>query len=90
MAASTEPLPALIRRIHHLLEAAEGNRITQEEMAGRLGISVRTYVEYLRGTHAPIGMRALLDMLALLQEQELIRVMNEWKENSTKVDDGRA
>lgn len=89
-AEDPSPLPAFIRRIHHLLEAAEGRRITQEEMARRLGVSSRTYVEYLRGTHAPLGMRALLDMLALLGNDELVRVVGEWKSNSMKVDDGGA
>lgn len=81
-------LHTLLHRIHHLLEAAEGKRITREEMARRLRVSPRTYVEYLRGTNAPIGMRALLDMLAMLSKEELVRIIDEWKKNTTGKEDG--
>lgn len=90
MIGSAESLPVLLRRIHHLLESAEGRRITQEEMSKRLGISMRTYVEYLRGTNAPIGMRAILDMLAMLDQDDVIQIMDEWKSTLKKVDDGRS
>lgn len=69
----------VLRRIHHIIEAEERRRLSRAEMASRLEISPRTYLEYLRGTHAPLAMRAVLDMLAMLNDADLIAVVNEWK-----------
>lgn len=81
------PLRELLRRIHHVIEAAERRRISRAEMAGRLEISARTYLEYLRGTHAPLGMRAVLDMLAMLNDGDLVAVVSEWRSTRMKARD---
>lgn len=78
------PLKGLLRRIHHVIEAEERRRVSRAEMASRLEISPRTYLEYLRGTHAPLAMRAVLDMLAMLNDADLIAVVNEWKSTRIK------
>lgn len=70
---------ALLRELHHRIEARERIRISQAAMAQRLGISTRTYLEYLRGTNAPMGMRVILDLLCMLDEQELSQVLSHWK-----------
>jgi len=72
-------LKELIRGAHFLVEAREKRRITQEEMAGRIGVGYRTYMEYQRGTNAPLAMKALLNLLAILDDQEIVRVVREWK-----------
>lgn len=72
------PLSEVLRRIHHIVEAEERRRISQIEMANRLRISPRTYLEYLRGTHAPLAMRAILDMLTMLNDDELVRTVRHW------------
>ena len=73
----------LLRRIHLVIEGREGKRVSQAEMAARLEISPRTYLEYLRGTHAPLAMRAVLDMLAMLGDDDLIAAVKEWKSTRT-------
>ena len=55
----------LLRELHHRIEAKERSRISQAAMANRLGISARTYLEYLRGTNSPVGMRVVLDLLSI-------------------------
>ncbi|WP_419715499.1 helix-turn-helix domain-containing protein [Aeromonas hydrophila] len=70
----------ILKQIHHLLEAHSRSRITQQDMAERLGISKRTYVEYLRGTNKPLGMTVVLDLLCELKEEEQIRVLKAWRE----------
>lgn len=70
----------MIRGAHSLVEAREKRRITQEEMAGRIGVGYRTYMEYQRGTNAPLAMKALLNLLATLDDQEIVRVVREWAE----------
>lgn len=72
----------LIRCAHSLIEAKEKKRITQEDMAGRVGVGYRTYLEYERGTNAPLAMKALLNLLTLLDDQEIVRVVREWNDKS--------
>lgn len=69
----------MIRGAHSLVEAREKKRITQEDMATRVGVGYRTYLEYQRGTNAPLSMKALLNLLALLDDQEIVRVVREWE-----------
>lgn len=71
-------LKELIRGAHFLVEAKEKKRITQDEMAGRIGVGYRTYMEYQRGTNAPLAMKALLNLLTLLDDQEIVKVVREW------------
>jgi transcriptional regulator with XRE-family HTH domain len=73
------PLNGLLREIHHRIEAKERTRISQVAMAERLGISSRTYLEYLRGTNSPTGMRAVLDLLCMLDDQELNQIIQQWR-----------
>jgi hypothetical protein len=35
-------------------------------------------LEYERGTNAPLAMKALLNLLKLLDDQEVVRVVREW------------
>ena len=73
-------LKELIRGAHSLIEAREKKRVTQEDMAGRVGVGYRTYMEWERGTNAPLAMKALLNLLSLLNDQEIVRVVREWNE----------
>lgn len=73
-------LKELIRGAHHLIEAKEKKRITQEDMARRIGVGHRTYLEYQRGTNAPLAMKALLNLLNMLDDDEIVKVVREWDE----------
>lgn len=77
-------LKEFIRGAHALIEAREKKRVTQEDMAGRIGVGYRTYMEYQRGTNAPLAMKALLNLLSLLDDQEIVRVIREWQESAGK------
>ena len=70
----------LLRELHHRIEAKERARISQAAMASRLGISARTYLEYLRGTNSPVGMRVVLDLLCMLDDQSAIQVIQHWRD----------
>lgn len=73
-------LKELIRGAHHLIEAKDKKRITQEQMALRIGVGHRTYLEYQRGTNAPLAMKALLNLLNMLDDGEIVKVVREWKQ----------
>ncbi|UVS88650.1 XRE family transcriptional regulator (plasmid) [Burkholderia glumae] len=77
----TVELKELISSAHHLVEAREKKRITQTDMAQRIGVGYRTYLEYQRGTNAPLAMKALLNLLNLLDDAEIVRVVREWEES---------
>ncbi|GAB1392605.1 hypothetical protein MASR1M60_07680 [Rhodocyclaceae bacterium] len=74
------PLAYLIEQIHSAIEKHEGfRRITRSEMAQRLGLSDRTYVEYQRHTE-PLAFKAALRLLAQLPDPEIVRFVREWQQ----------
>lgn len=73
-------LADIIRKAHHLLEAQECRRISAKEMANRIGVSFRTYTEYQRGTNEPLAMKAVLNILACLDNDEIIKIISTWRE----------
>lgn len=75
-------LNILINKIHKLIEAKEIKTISQPNMAKRIGVSSRTYTEYSRGTNQPLGMKALLNMLNELDDEDIVKIIRFWKENS--------
>ena len=76
-------LAQIIYKIHKLIEARELKNITKIEMANRLNISGRTYIEWLRETNEPIAMKAVLNMLSQLKDDDILQIVREW-ENSEK------
>lgn len=77
---STPPISTLLRELHHRIEAKERSRISQANMADRLGVSTRTYLEYLRGASSPTGMRVLISMLAMVDDTEILRLIQQWRD----------
>lgn len=75
-------LKDIINKIHKLIEAKEIKTISQPNMAKRIGVSSRTYTEYSRGTNQPLGMKALLNMLNELDDEDIVKIIRFWKENS--------
>lgn len=77
-------LNILINKIHKLIEAKEIKTISQSNMAKRIGVQPRTYTEYSRGTNQPLAMKALLNMLNELDEEEIVKVVRLWKNKDEK------
>ncbi len=80
---AVERLGAILREAHHRIEAAESGRISQAEMAGRLGVSQRAYVDYLHG-RGPAGARVAFDILAMLGDDEAVTLLRRWREGNSK------
>ncbi len=74
----------IIRHAHTLIEAKEIRRISQKEMAEKLGISLPTYASYLQGKYEQIGMKTLLKMLNYLNDDEIVKVVRMWKQKTEK------
>ncbi len=79
--AAAERLGAVLREAHHRIEAAESGRISQAEMAARLGVSQRAYVDYLHG-RCPAGARVAFDILAMLGDEEVVALLRRWREGN--------
>lgn len=74
-------LNILINKIHKLIEAKEIKTISQPNMAKRIGVQPRTYTEYSRGTNQPLAMKALLNMLNELDDEDIVKVVRLWKKD---------
>ena len=74
-------LGALLREAHHRIEAAECSRISQSEMASRLNVSARAYVDWIHG-RGPSGARAVFDLLSMLDDHEAVTILRRWRERN--------
>lgn len=73
----------LFNLLHNALEAQRnGKKISQKEMANMLGISMRSYQDRRLGNAKPQAAVAVLEMLGMLEDDEIIRVVR--KINSLK------
>jgi len=86
--AAAERLGAVLREAHHRIEAAESGRISQADMAARLGVSQRAYVDYLHG-RGPAGARVAFDILAMLGDDEVVALLRRWREGNIGNGEGR-
>ncbi|MDD3324615.1 MAG: helix-turn-helix transcriptional regulator [Sulfurospirillaceae bacterium] len=72
--------------LHNAVESKFlGKKISQREMADRLGISMRTYQDWRLGNSQPQAATAIFKMLGELDDDDLLRVAkkicSELKEN---------
>ncbi|WP_331273798.1 helix-turn-helix transcriptional regulator [Helicobacter pylori] len=58
--------------------------ISQQEMANRLGVSLRTYTEWLRDVNQPLAMRAILDMFSQLNDDDIVKIVRAWQTSRVK------
>ncbi len=66
----------LFNLLHNAVEAQNfGKKISQKEMADRLGLSMRTYQDWKLGRTNPQAAMAIFKMLAELEEEDIVRVV---------------
>ncbi len=66
----------LFNILHNAIEAEHnGKKISQKEMANKLSISMRTYQDWKLGIAKPQASKAVIQMLGLLEDDEVIRVV---------------
>ncbi|MDP3266589.1 MAG: XRE family transcriptional regulator [Sulfuricurvum sp.] len=62
--------------LHNAVEAQNnGKKISQKTMSEKLDISMRTYQDWRLGNAKPQAAKAVLEMLAMLDDDEIIRVI---------------
>ncbi|WRG39768.1 XRE family transcriptional regulator [Helicobacter pylori] len=77
-------LSQILKKIHALIESKEIQNISQQEMANRLGVSLRTYTEWLRDVNQPLAMRAILDMFSQLNDDDIVKIVRAWQTSRGK------
>ncbi|GHP30077.1 hypothetical protein VN0212_02180 [Helicobacter pylori] len=77
-------LSQILKKIHALIESKEMQNISQQEMANRLGVSLRTYTEWLRDVNQPLAMRAILDMFSQLNDDDIVKIIRAWQTSRVK------
>ena len=66
----------LFNLLHNALEAQRnGKKISQKEMASTLGISMRSYQDWRLGNAKPQAAVAVMEMLGMLEDDEILRVV---------------
>jgi DNA-binding transcriptional regulator YiaG len=66
----------LFNILHNAVEAEHnGKKISQKEMATTLGISMRTYQDWRLGNAKPQAARAVMELLGMLEDDEIVRVV---------------
>ncbi len=66
----------LFNILHNAVEAKfYGKKITQKEMAQKLGISMRTYQDWRLGNSKPQAAMAIFKMLSELESDDALRVI---------------
>lgn len=73
-------LKDILGKIHRTLEADKNKTIPQPIMAKEVGVSGRTYGDYLRGTLEPKAMKALLNLLTKLENEDIVKIIRLWEE----------
>ncbi len=66
--------------LHNAIEAQNfGKKISQKEMAKKLGISMRTYQDWRLGNSKPQSVMAVFKLLSELDDDEILRVVKRIK-----------
>ncbi|MEA3373318.1 MAG: XRE family transcriptional regulator [Campylobacterota bacterium] len=66
----------LFNILHNAVEAEHnGKKISQKEMATTLGLSMRTYQDWRLGNAKPQAARAVMEMLGMLDDEDIVRVV---------------
>ena len=66
----------LFNILHNAVEAQyNGKKISQKEMALKLGVSMRTYQDWKLGNAKPQAARVVMEMLGLLEDEDIVRVV---------------
>lgn len=78
-------LKDFLRQAHRIIEATDNRDYRQSDMAKAIDCNERTYGEYLRGGLNPSAMKTLLNLLAKLKDEDLIKVIRAWESEKNEV-----
>jgi DNA-binding transcriptional regulator YiaG len=63
------------------LQRVHNRRLTHADMATMLGVSKRTFSEWMRdGGATPVAMEAILLMLSMLPNEDVLKIVDNWRQ----------
>ena len=69
-------LTDVFNMLHNAVESQNmGKKISQKEMAKKVGVSMRTYQDWKLGNSAPQAARVVMEMLGSLDDEDIVRVV---------------
>ncbi len=69
-------LTDVFNMLHNAVESQNmGKKISQKEMAKKVGVSMRTYQDWKLGNSAPQAARVVIEMLGALDDEDIVRVV---------------
>lgn len=78
-------LADLFNILHNAVEAQKnGRKISQRDMAKTLGVSMRTYQDWRLGNSKPQAARAVVEMLSMLEDEDIVRVIRKINNTGSK------
>lgn len=79
MRYSVNPLQRTLNTILFSLQRAQNRRVTYADLAAQIGVSHRTFAEWMRGACEPAAMEAILAMLSMLPNEDVVRAIDAWR-----------
>lgn len=81
----SERLKYALKQIQLRAQVQRGRTLTQDALAEMAGVSKRSLGDWMRGVSAPSGMGAILELLSQLNEGDVLKVLNLWRDWSPPV-----
>ena len=72
-------LKEFFKQCQRIVEVKDCKDYKYSDMAEKLGISERTYGEYIRGDISPLAVKALLNLLSEMDDEDIIKMVREWE-----------
>lgn len=79
MRLSDTQLQKTLNSILFSLQRAQNRRVTYAYLAEQIGVSHRTLAEWMRGACEPAAMEAILALLSMLPNEDIVRVIDVWR-----------
>jgi DNA-binding XRE family transcriptional regulator len=80
-------LKDFFKQCQRIIEAKNSRDYKYSEMAEKIGVSSRTYGEYVRGDIDPLAARAVLFLLSEMDDNDIVGMIRKWEQSKQKKHD---
>jgi DNA-binding transcriptional regulator YiaG len=81
---SEDRLKRALKLIQLRVQVRLNRTLTNSELAELAGVGDRSFGDWMRGTYAPAGANAILQLLSLLKESDVSEVLSYWNSSAPK------
>jgi len=68
------------RKIHRFINDKEDRKVSEREMAEKIGCSLDTYNSHCRGSNQPKSVIQIMELLNMLDDDEIVVAVRKYKE----------